>query len=457
MKHRTLLTLCLVSALSFPAFADEFTDTLQKAESATSMESRMDFWLKAAELTKDEKKKAELYSKGFDLAKKLKNPEYLSSFSTKLRESPAVSKEMKTQAFYESLMAEPRANWMFTGTSFREWEKLLAMPGLDPKQKKQVMLRMLDVYHAQNLWYKEVDMYKQLLAHPELNDFEKQDMLIAQANLLLEMNNMTGAMESIKTMLAMKTLAPSRRARAYLKMGDILLKGHGWYYRPSEEQYKEMRDYYMKAMTLRRGNRYTQALISLAQAAYDLKRYREVVDLASKYANLGNKQLNQQSWSKVKELQGNSHLKLEEYREAIEVFEQLYKYQYSLADTCMALGASYYGNGDYSMALGMYDEALIELGMADDARPAQCKHWINRLKWFNGGKKVLDDLHAARAKRLNAEAAAAGKGPVVKIKKFDALRPFDDGKDTKKKKPQNVADLMKNESEDILEGGLDLD
>ncbi len=460
MKYSVLAVIAAAAVLPVFAGEAEYVQAVAQAESATSLDKRMDLWLSAAEQTGDEQKKLELYEKGFDLAKRIKDRERLPVFAALLRNSPAASQERKASAFYEYLMAgKLPGRFDSIGIQPAEFEQFLAMPGITPKQEKDAMVRLTTAYHNTNLWYKEVEVFKKLLAHPETGTFERQDFYVNLSDLYLQMNEMEKALDCMKAMLKMKTLAPTKRARAYVLMGDILLKGYGWYYRPNPEQYKELCGYYKQAMQTKKvpDGIYSDALIKLVGAAYNTKRYQETIDLAEQYGNLNNRKLNQISWTKIMEMKGNSLQNLERYREAIAVFEQLYKYKYKLADTCMSLGANYYGNGDYSMALGMYDEAKVELGMADDARPAQCKYWMNRLKWFNTGKKILDDLYAARAKRLNAEAAAAGKAPVVKEKVHDALRPFDDGKPEVKKKPQTIADLMKNEEQDLLEEGLDLE
>ncbi len=459
MKH-SIFAIIFACVAVLPVYGD-YAQTLAKAEAASSLDQRMDLWIEAAAQTSDERKKLELYEKGFDLAKRIKDKKHLPVFAELLRKSPAASESRKASAFYEYLMAgKLPGRFDPSGIQPAEFEEFLAMPGITPKQEKDAMMRLTTVYHNTHLWYKEVEIFKKLLEHPETNSFERQDLYVNLSNLYLEMNRMNEALESLKAMLKMKTLAPTKRARAYVLMGDILLKGYGWYYRPNPEQYKELCGYYRQAMNTKKvpAGIYSDALIKLVEAAYNTKRYQETINLAEQYGSLNNKKLNQISWTKIMDMKGNSLQKLERYREAIVVFEQLYKYKYKLADTCMSLGANYYGNGDYSMALGMYDEAIVELGMADDARPAQCKYWVNRLKWFSNGKKILDDLYAARVKRLNEEAIAAGKGPVVKERQKDSLRPFDSGKPEVKKKPQTIEELMKgNEEEDLLEGGLDLE
>ncbi len=457
MKH-IFLTVMIFAAAA--VCAGEVENLLAKAEAAPSLDQRMDLWLEASKLAKDENQKLELYEKGFDLAKKVGDKKRLPVFAELLRKSPAVSPERKSSALYEYLMAARIPDFFNPeGAQPEEYEEFLAMKKCTPKQEKEILLRLTRVYHGTHLWNKEVETFRKLLSHPEINQFEKQDLYVNLSKLYLEMNRMGEALDCMKSMLAMKNLTPVKRARAYIQMGDVLLKGYGWYYRPNPEQYKELCGYYKQAMQTKKvpPQIYSEALTKLVQAAYSTKRYGEVISLAEHYGNLNNKKLDNLTWRKLKDMHGNSLQAQERFREAIEVFELLYKYKHKLADTCMSLGANYYRNGDYAMALGMYDEAIVELGRADDARPAQCKRWVNRLKWFSTGKKTLDDLFAARAKRLNEEARAAGKGPVVEEKKQDALRPFDDGKPKVKKKPQTIEDLMKNEEEDLLEGGLDLE
>lgn len=461
MMKRTLLTLCLVSATAFvlPAAvsAGEYEDLLQKAENADSLQQRMNFWLEAATKTKDEKQKLALYQKGFDLARKLNMGEYTTKFADLLKNSPAATDEQKASAMYSYLLTLPPGNKFKPDGNHTIWEEYLKMPGVNPKDARSAKFKLLNVYHNNNRWYKEIDLAKELLNDPEVNAFQKQDLYIRLASVYLEMNNMDASLASLEEMMKMPTLTPKRRASSYVRMGDTLLKGYGWYYRPDEKQYQKVAECYLNAMKVKNGDVYGVALVKLVEAAKRMNKHQEVLDLAKKYLT-DNKKADRDSWMKIRLMEANTLQALERFEEALAIFEELYKFQYQLADTCMSLGYNYYRNENYSMALGMYDEALVELGQADDARPAQCKYWINRLKWFANGKKILDELYLARAKRINAEAIAQGKEPPMKEIAKDPLRPWESRKAKKKEKPpQTLEELNKPKEENILDEGLDLD
>ncbi len=448
---RILLTILLTMSAG-TLFAGQYEDLLKKAESTQSLDERMQLWQEAAKIAPNEQAKLELNQLGFDMAKRLKKAAFLQEFAKAIAASPIASDERKAAAVFENLMAQPRPSIMNPGVPAEQWGAYLSMPGKTPEQEFTALNQLANCYHYQNHWYKEIEVLKKILEHPKCSEFNTQDTLINLSNVYLSMNRMNEAMDCLKTMLQMKTLAPTRRAQAHLLLGDILLKGHGWYYVPNAEQYKELKACYIKAMNVKKGRAENQAVMRLVAAAYKLKKYEEVINLSAMYLN--RKGIDQLTWTTVKNAEGLSLQALERHKEAIEVFEQLYKYQYKLPDTCMSLGLSYYRNGDYAMALGMYDEALVELGAADDARPAQCKYWIRRLKWFNGNKKMLDDVYAAHIKRLNEEARAAGKTGMKEIKKSSSLRPFDDGKPKKKKKPKSLEEINKEKETDLLEEGL---
>mgnify|MGYP003317454677 CR=1 FL=1 len=461
MMKRTLLPLCLVSAAAAfsvftPLCAVDFETITNKADQLSTVQERLDYLLKAAEENKDPKLLLQIAERGFDLSKKLKMGTYLSKFAEMITNSTVVSPERKANAYYEYLMAQPRPSWNNPGISYKEWEKFLEMPGKDPKEEKEAMLRLADVYHAQNLWYKEIAMLRKALEHPKVDNYQKQDILINLSGVYLAMHDMDKSLDALREMLKLSP-TPQRQAKTYLLMGDTMLTGYGWYYVPNEKQYEELCGYYLKVMNNPKlaKTHYNEALTKLVHAAYERQKWKEVISLSNKYLT-NNKKVNSATWMQIKDWEGNSHLRLEQYEEAVKIYEDLYKFKYNLADTCMSLGQSYYGNNNYTMALAMYDEAIVELGQADDARPAICKGWVNRLKWFNQGEKILADLYLKRAQRLNAEARAKGLPPVMEEKKADSLRPFEN-KEKKKKKPETLEDLNKAEEEDILDGGLDLD
>lgn len=452
---RTHTILCLLSA-SFLAWgtanAGEYEDLLSQAENSKSLNQRMELWNKASEATPDEAKKLDLYEKGFDLAKKTNNPEMLTVFAQKLLNSPKVSPERKASATFGYLNAQPTPGYGRTGLPPEDWEAYLQMPARDLKNDLPAMRALAAVYHSRNFWFKEIAILKKVLDLPNTSDYVKQDVYINLSNIYLEMNDMDNAMECLKTMLKMKTLTPQRRARTYMLLSRVLLKGYGFYYQPSDEQYKQINEYCILAMNQKKANAYNEALVLMVNAAHKLKKDKDVVALVNKYAS--GKKVGGGAWMEIKNKEASSRTRLEEYDEAFEIYEMLYKYKYSLADTCMALGYTAFFKGDYAIALGMYDEAIVELGPADDARPAQCKHWVNRIKGMMGVQKRLKDLTLAHQKRLNEEAKAQGKGPVVEIKKENPMRPF--GEKKKPKKPQTLQDIEKGQTKDLLEDGLDL-
>lgn len=433
-------------------FAGECEDLLKQAEQCTSLEQRMNLWLKAVEKAQSAQQKESICQQGFSLSLKIHHEKMTSAFAEKLRDCASTSAQ-KASATYQYLLHKRDDNKQPSATT-DDWEAYLAMPEKQTNDELDAMRRLANLYHRTDDWYKEADLLRQLLRDPRIGDFMKQDVLLNLSQLLITMNEMDESMDCMKKLLDMKTLSPARRARSYLLMGDTMKKGCGWYYLPNPAQYKELLAIYRKALTVKKGNIGMEPYRKLIDAAWNQGNMQEVIHLSHEIVS--KKGIERATWCYVKEKEGQAHMALEEFDEAVEIFELLYKYKFDLANTCMSLGQAYYRHKDYLMALAMYDEALVELGRADDARPAICKHWCNRLKWFSGGKERLDKIYAAHAKRLNAEAAAQGKGPVAKIQEVDELRPFDDGKRKPKQKPKNLQELMKDEEENILDNGLDL-
>lgn len=427
----------------------EYEKRIADAEKEPSLEKRLELWLKASEATDSEKEKFQLYEKGFSLARKINHADFLASFAERLLKSPLATSALKASATFEYLSALKKTG---NPVSVKQWESFLALPGIDKKNEFAAMGYLADVCHKENLWYKEIGILKKMLDHPCASDFKKQDILINLSQVYLDMNRTDEAAGCLKTMLKMKSLSPNRRSKANLLLGDAILHGYGWYSVPSPEQYRKMKEYYLQAMKVKSGVHYSAALTRLLKAAFQLRHDNEVISLSKKHL-AHNKKLQLPAWLSIKTYETLVLMRQERFTEAIEILEQLYKYRYSLADTCMSLGRAYYRTGDYNASLGMYDEAKSALRGVDDARPAQCEQWSRRLKTMIGLKKQLDSLYLARAKRLNAEAKAAGKTPAAGAEEIDRLRPF---QKKKKKEPMSLEEINREEEQDLLEEGLDL-
>ncbi|MBO5959607.1 MAG: hypothetical protein J6Q65_05750 [Lentisphaeria bacterium] len=472
MKNKFLLTATLISAVSAGLFAGEYEDYLKEAENV-SVEKRIDLWLKASEATKDEAKKLALYRQAYETAKKIDDSKGTLLLADLIYRSKNATPEEKLEDRFTFLCIartsakkvlnyEGRTSQLriaMDGVSVQDYVDFMKESGLTPEQQKRIAIILAGVYHDYDLWYKEIELRKQILERQDLTAIEKQDQYLILSNLYLAMNNMEDSVKNLEKLLEMKSLTPQRRVRTLIILGDTLRKGYGWYYRPNAEQFKKMNESYKAAMELaakrRLGTYYNQALFRMIEGAHSLNNSKEVVKLCQQYIQLGNKRVDGKTYKDAKILEGKHHLALRNYPEAIEIFEQLYKWKHDLANTCMSLGESYYQNDDFSMALGMYDEAIVELGMDDSARPRQCKNWGNILRGLLSAKPTLDAAYLARSKRLNAEAKAAGKGAVVKERASDSLNPFANQK-VKKKKPKTMDDLMKAQEEEtnLLEGGL---
>lgn len=474
MKHKILLTMTLLSALSFSTFAGDYENYVKEAESAT-LEKRIELWLKAADSTTDQSKKLTMFRQAYELAKRINDPAAIMYSATQIQNSPGATKDEKLEARFTYLVtarasAKKAINFegrftasriVMDGVGPQDYIDFLKTPGITPEQEKKITMLLASLLHSYELWYDEIELRKKLLERPDLTALEKQDQYLILSSVYLSMNNMEESVKSLRSLLAMKSLTPQRRIRTLIILGDTLRKGYGWYYYPNAEQYKELCDSYKAAMDLalkrRMGGYYNQALLKMIEGAHFLNKSEDVVKFCNRYIN-NSKHVDGGTWKKAKTLEGTHLIKLRRFPEAIDIFEQLYKYKHDLPNTCMSLGSSYYHNDDYAMALGMYDEAIVELGMDDSARPRQCKSWCNRLRGLLGKKKQLDAMFLARAKRLNAEAKAAGKAPVVKVNEPDSLNPFANQK-IPKKKPKTMDDLMKTQEDgpDLLGGGLDLE
>ncbi len=474
MKHKFLLTMTLLSALSLSALAGDYENYIKEAESA-SLEKRMELWLKAADSTTDNTKKLTMFRQAYELAKRINDERGILYLADTLYKFPGVPAEEKLEARYRFLVtsrSSAKKNISYegryvalqsvvNGVSPQDYISFLKVPGITAEQEKKISLLLASILHDYDFWYQEIAMRRKLLERKDLTSTERQDQYLILSNIYLSMNNMEESVKSLRSLLAIKSLTPDRRIRTLIILGDTLRKGYGWYYYPNAEQYKEMSESYKSAMNLaakrRRGGYYNQALLKMIEGAHFLEKSEEVVKLCARYIN-NNKLVDGITWKKAKTLEGTHLLKLNRCPEAIVVFEELYKYKHDLSNTCMSLGQSYYLNDDFAMALGMYDEAIVELGMDDSARPAQCKRWCQTLRGLLGKKDRLTAVYLARAKRLNEEAKAAGKESTVKVNAPDSLNPFANQK-VPKKKPKTMDDLMNaaEESPDLLGGGLDLE
>jgi len=471
-----------------------FQELVQKGENTNRMNERLQCWHDAVEIGGGDKEVYALCEKGLALAKRTGALLEEVYFTDKMLKSPILPKEKKNALMYDYLVAkgksEDAAKQAIAKKATEElkkaskseddmlqlpapfvppskdrdlvqlWKDYLKLPGLTKEEELKGMHQLADALYKYDRWYELCDFYETMLKHPAIKDIEKQDLLLAYAKLTLSMQNMEKSLECLQRLLAMPTLTPRRRGEVYILIADTMSNGYGFYYRADEEKYKEFCSYYMKAIKMPKSPVYGEALKKLVFAVSRKGDHKKVIELVDEYCNDDNKsRINLGIWGEIKTKQGNSYMALERFDEAVEVFEALYKYKHALADTCMSLGEAYYAHDDYTMALAMFDEALVELGPAcDDARPNICKGWMNRLKWFNGGKAQLDKLYLAHAQRVNAEAKAKGLGPVLEEKHVDALRPFDDGsKKAKEKKPQTLKDLDKKKDENLLDEGLNLD
>jgi len=209
-------------------------------------------------------------------------------------------------------------------------------------------------------------------------------------------------------------------------------------------------------MKLKDKDSYCQALSMLVDAAKRVNKNKKVVELAEKYCTEDNKLLDMGTWASIKRNQARAYRDMNQLDDAVPIYEKLWKYKIDQANLCMELGHVYYLHGDYMEGVAMYDEALELLKNDDSARPGQCRAWIGKLRWFSTGKRTLDQLYLAHAKRVNAEAKAKGLPPVLEEIKIDDLRPFEDkaAKKAKEKKPQTLSELMKrDDSKDLLEEG----
>lgn len=429
--------------------AGEYKTLLSKAENESSLERRLELWVKAAEAAEDESKKFDLYGKGFSLARKIDNTKYISVFAKLLNKSPLASPALKASAIFEYLSVQKKKHQPLPS---KEWEDYLAMPGTDPKNDFTARRNLADAYHRDSQWYKEIALLKKLVKHPEADDFKKQDILFNLSQVYLAMNRMDDAVACLKDVLRIKSLSPNRRAKVHLMIASALVHGYGWHSVLSPERYKQMSDHCLQAMKAKDKYYYRQALISLVAGTYKIGNDEEVIRLSKKYLTR-NKKVDLPTWLEVKTYETRALLREERYPEAIEILEQLYKSR-SGPDVCISLGQTYYRNGDYTAALGMYSEAVDLLKGDDSDRLPRSKSWCQRLGGLVKIKPQLDALFLARAKRLNAEARAAGKAPVAEEREVDELRPFQ--KKGKKKEPTSLEEINKEEEHDLLGEGLDL-
>ncbi|MBR4075599.1 MAG: hypothetical protein IKK25_01900, partial [Lentisphaeria bacterium] len=103
MKHKFLLTMTLLSALSISAVAGEYEDYIKEAEGA-SLEKRIELWLKAADSTTDNTKKLTMYRQAYELAKRINDEKSILYLADTIYKFPGVPDAEKLEARYRFLV-----------------------------------------------------------------------------------------------------------------------------------------------------------------------------------------------------------------------------------------------------------------------------------------------------------------------------------------------------------------
>ena len=202
MKHKFLLTMTLLSALSISAVAGEYENYIKEAEGA-SLEKRIELWLKAADSTADNTKKLTMYRQAYELAKRINDEKSILYMANTLYKFPGLPDAEKQEARYQFLVVarnSARKTLNYEGRNSRlrivmdsvtpqDYKDFLKTPGITPEREKRISIMLASILHDYNLWYQEIELRKKLLERTDLTSTEQQDQYLILSSVYLSMNN----------------------------------------------------------------------------------------------------------------------------------------------------------------------------------------------------------------------------------------------------------------------------
>lgn len=465
-KYLFFLCLCLCMG-ALCAAEDTYESVLQKAEKTSNIREKAELFQKAASLTTDEKKKRTVLLQAFPMAESIKEKDMMIAIATGLSENKELSPA--DRAKYRFRVIELLWTWDqwpdFTGPDPQIMEDFLNMPGVSPELEIKALMKLPQAYMRMNRVDLAIKVYERAIQHPKIDLNTKSDAMIALANAYRDVYQQQKALECLRTMTQLPNLTPARKVKAFMMLGDMILSGSGYYFEPKEEHYKAAYEAFAQAAKVK-GVSVTlanDAICKTPESYLKRNQYQKAVELYQAILDNKKNPPNRFLWVRCTEQLGHAKMGMKDYEGAVAEFEKLPKFfsRSGLGDIYRYLGRAYYCNKDYMLAIGAYETArkiLEDQERVEDDRPAWCKGWIGRIKWFTTGKNAaeLDAAMQKRYKKLMAMAEADPNAPRPKMsKKISEFKSANAGATNPESKGASKKKEIKS-MEDIEGGPADL-
>ena len=439
LTHAKQLLAIAAASLLFASgslFAGDYSSLMAEAAAQSGIEARFPLWDKAFEAAKTDAEKVEVLRTAYETAKRIPLPAMTSKYARLLSNQKTLAQKERTSLYYESLknMKQPKVSYVHGFGSegdctAEDWENFLAMPEKTPQQEVDALLSLGDIYYLLDDAQKCIEYFRKAIAHPSASVYDKSSATSRLARLYNMIGRGRESMAALEELVKLP-LPNERKAEAYIIYGDSILQGCGYYFEPAEDDYKAAYKAYENAMALKgiKPDTYFSALLKKNQSLFDRKKYSEALRMAQ--GALADKKFrpNRVAWNDLMTITGNAKMALKDYPGAIEAFEQVVKInaRTNHGDSQRWLGHAYYKNGDYALAIAMYDYALEALKGAEDDRPAWCEGWIKRLQWYTNpaNSAQLDNAMKKRREKLLAQSKELGARTSSAKSSADGVNPM---------------------------------
>lgn len=460
---KTFIFICSLFAVSTLAFSASYDELMEQAAAKVTVDDRFPIWDQAIEATADDTKKLATLRMAFEMARKTSKNDLISKYGYAVSENAKAPQKERTEARYYAVKSGTpwriHNGMLFSsGIPPAEWEYYLTMPEKNPEQETDALLQLGRIYYATFEGKKAVDRFERAIVSPGADDLNRASALTMLATLMNQLGRQKESMAYLDKLMALKLPGP-KKAEAYILYGDSILKGCGYYFEPTEEDYKNAYKFYEEAMNIRNaGENYYQANYRIIDSLLDRKMFREAAARCDKALADKKNKPNKFQWDSFTTRLGHAKMGLKDYPGAIAAYDMVVKINAATnhGDSQRWLGHAYYKNGDYALSIGMYAAALEALEGAEDDRPDWCKGWIKTLQWYTKNASQLDDAMRKRREKLLAQSKELGSRTGSEKSANDGVDPMA----RKPKKPKTITkveDIGKNEEEDLLSDGIKFD
>lgn len=399
---KTIPTILLTSILACMLDAQTFEDFMKKAEQESTPQLRYTFWDRAADAgTNAEKTRA--WSTAFACARKMNESEQIVKYGTLLKDCTDLSDKERAEACYLALKHMPEQE---VGPD--RWNAYLAMPGKSPAQASDAVFALANALRNRFQTEKALAVLEKVRTGSEYDINTKVDATLKIAAVLFSRFRNDEALKILEELEQNPALTPKRKGQLLILIGDSIKQGHGYYPNLEDADYEKAYRYFRKAAEIRASGKlefYMQAYFKIIESLFTRGKYAETLKICEELMQGKKVKPGLDQWRLLKTYMGQCKTKLGDYEGAIADLEALRDIKYMPQDNCRYLGHAYYLNRQYSLAIGCYSEALAALEGAEDDRPAWCKHWIERLRWFaqdNNGEKLQKALEKYEGKTGSA-------------------------------------------------------